>query len=273
MFRFPVYLLGHSVSTPVTTTLMALDLAPPSPLKTTGPLNDDTGPALLAALLSEAQNAKLVDLAPTVLATQDEELRSLLPSALETAPGTVGPATTGPTATSPVLGRSASGSAARGAWKPSDGPRLNVRSHRQKRNEAMQQNIRWSEGDPNKGVRRLHPNRANAVAHHTPRVVVHSVRYHGEAKTAPPHQSATHEASQLSKPRQAFDNPTSVASRILSEHAKAVRESERKSRRPASAGAAPRMGDDLATRMRYPNPNPNPNPIPDPNPNLTLALA
>ena len=237
---------------------MALDLAPPSPLKTTGPLNDDTGPALLAALLSEAQTAKLVDLAPTVLATQDEELRSLLPSALETAPGTVGPATTGPTATSPVLGRSASGSAARGARKPSDGPRLNVRSHRQKRQEAMQQNIRWSEGDPNKGVRRLHPNRANAVAHHTPRVVVHSVRYHGEAKTAPPHQ--------------AFDNPTSVASRILSEHAKAVRESERKSRRPASAGAAPRMGDDLATRMRYPNPDPNPNPNPDPSPNLTPTL-
>ena len=207
---------------------MALDLAPPSPLKTTGPLNDDTGPALLAALLSEAQTAKLVDLAPTVLATQDEELRSLLPSALETAPGTVGPATTGPTATSPVLVRSASGSAARGAWKPSDGPRLNVRSHRQKRKEAMQQNIRWSDGDPNKGVRRLHPNRANAAAHHTPRVVVHSVRYHGEAKTAPPHQSATHEASQLSKPRQVFDNPTSVASRILSEHVKAVRESERK---------------------------------------------
>lgn len=125
-----------------------------------------------------------------------------------------------------------------------------MRSHRRK---AMQQNIRWSDGDPNKGVRRLDTNRANAVANHTPRVVVHSVQYRGEARAAPPHQSTMHEASQLSEPRQVFDNPTSVASRILSEHAKAVRESERKSRRPASAGAAgaaPRLGDDLATRMR-----------------------
>ena len=199
------------------------DLAPPaSPLNVT---SDDTGPALLIALLSEVKTAKLVDLAPTELATYDEELRSLLPLEWETVPGTLGPAATGPTATAAVLRRHASGLTAREAWQSSDGPRLNASHHRK---EAMQQNIRWSDGDPHEALRRLRPDRDDAVAHHTPpQVVVHSVQYRGEAKAAPPRRS---------DPRlMVFDNPTSVAIRILSEHARAVCESERKSRSPTGA--------------------------------------
>ena len=199
------------------------DLAPPRPLNAT---TDDTGPALLIALLSEVKAAKLVDLAPTVLATHDEELRSLLPPEWETAPGTVGPAATGPTATLAVLRRPASGSAARGAWQPSDGPRLNARSRQRK--EAMQQNIRWSDGDPQEALRRRQ--------HTPPRVIVHSVQYRGEAKAAPPHRNTAAHHEERSDPRpMVFNNPTVVASRILSEHARAVRESERKNRSPAGA--------------------------------------
>ena len=199
------------------------DLAPPRPLNAT---TDDTGPALLIALLSEVKAAKLVDLAPTVLATHDEELRSLLPPEWETAPGTVGPAATGPTATLAVLRRPASGSAARGAWQPSDGPRLNARSRQRK--EAMQQNIRWSDGDPQEALRRRQ--------HTPPRVIVHSVQYRGEAKAAPPHRNTAAHREERSDPRpMVFNNPTVVASRILSEHARAVCESERKSRSPAGA--------------------------------------
>ena len=241
------------------------DLAPARPLNAT---TDDTGPALLIALLSEVKTAKLVDLAPTVLATHDEELRSLLPLEWETAPGTVGPAATGPTATAAVLRRPASGSAARGAWQPSDDPRLNARSRQRK--EAMQQNIRWSDGDPQEALRRRQ--------HTPPRVVVHSVQYRGEAKAAPPHRNtaAQREASQRSDPRpMVFDNPTVVASRILSEHARAVCESERKRRSPAGArhrlvsstaqlhrlatphrlASSPMMMDDACTCM-WPAPGP-----------------
>ena len=213
-FRFPK---------PVPDGMAQHDLAPPRPLNAT---TDDTGPALLIALLSEVKAAKLVDLAPTVLATHDEELRSLLPPEWETAPGTVGPAATGPTATLAVLRRPASGSAARGAWQPSDGPRLNARSRQRK--EAMQQNIRWSDGDPQEALRRRQ--------HTPPRVIVHSVQYRGEAKAAPPHRNTAAHREERSDPRpMVFNNPTVVASRILSEHARAVRESERKNRSPAGA--------------------------------------
>ena len=228
---------------------MVDDLAPAA--RYLNATTDDTGPALLTALLLEVKTAKLVDLAPTGFATHDEELRSLLPPEWETAPGTLGPAATGPTATAAgVLRRSASGSAARGAWQPSDGPRLNARSPQQ-RKKGLHQNTRWGEGDQHEALRRLHPDRhpdrAEAVAHTHPRVVVHSVQYRGEAKAAPSHRNAAAQraASQRSDPRlMVFDNSTVVASRILSEHAKAGAR-----RRPASARAAQRMPDDLATRM------------------------
>ena len=217
---------------------MVDDLAPAA--RYLNATTDDTGPALLTALLLEVKTAKLVDLAPTGFATHDEELRSLLPPEWETAPGTLGPAATGPTATAAgLLRRSASGSAARGAWQPSDGPRLNARSPQQ-RKKGLHQNTRWGEGDQHEALRRLHPDRhpdrAEAVAHTHPRVVVHSVQYRGEAKAAPPHRNTAAHHEERSDPRpMVFNNPTVVASRILSEHARAVRESERKNRSPAGA--------------------------------------
>ena len=216
-----------------------------SPLDVT---TDDTGPALLAALLSEVKTAaKLVDLAPPVFVTHGEELglRSLLPPPeWQRVPGTLDPAATGPTATvAGVLCRQGAPAAVPAAWGPwtqldaagreVEGPRQDGRSHRRK---AMQQNIRWSDGDPHEALRRLHPDRAEAAAAHAAaQVVVHSVQYRGEPKAPHRNTAMQRAASQRSDPKlMVFDsrapNPAWVASRILSEHARAVHEKESKSK-------------------------------------------